>query len=176
MLRQCRLRRFDIMPGATMTHRARFNAALGASGLAGLMIAALVAITQFSTQSGNAMSVKLEHTAHDHGSAAPLCRAPSEAAGPDFYSEMAAVNARMHRGMEVVPSGDIDRDFIRMMIPHHQGAVDMARTLLKYGRDEKLKRLAQSIIVEQDQEIAYMRMLDAAPASGPSSGDQPDHH
>ena len=159
-----------------MTHRARFNAALGASCLAGVMIAAFVAITQFSTQSGNAMSVDLRHTAHDHGSAAPLCRAPSEAAGPDFYSEMAEVNARMHRGMEIAPTGNVDRDFIRMMIPHHQGAVDMARTLLKYGRDEKLKRLAQSIIVEQDQEIAYMRMLDAAPASGPSSGDQPDHH
>jgi uncharacterized protein (DUF305 family) len=51
-----------------------------------------------------------------------------------------------------------------MMIPHHQGAIDMALLQLKYGHDEKLKRLAQSIIVEQGQEITYMRtLLDAPP-------------
>jgi uncharacterized protein (DUF305 family) len=72
---------------------------------------------------------------------------------------MTKVNARMHAGMEVAPSGDVDRDFMRMMIPHHQGAIDMALLQLKYGHDEKLKRLAQSIIVEQGQEIAYMRVL-----------------
>jgi uncharacterized protein (DUF305 family) len=61
--------------------------------------------------------------------------------------------------MEVTPTGNVDRDFMRMMIPHHQGAIDMARVLLKYGHDEKLRRLAQSIIVEQGQEIAYMHGL-----------------
>ena len=61
--------------------------------------------------------------------------------------------------MEIARSGNIDRDFVRMMIPHHQGAIDMARVLLKYGQDERLKRLAQSIIVEQGQEITYMRTL-----------------
>jgi uncharacterized protein (DUF305 family) len=61
--------------------------------------------------------------------------------------------------MEVASSGDIDRDFMQMMIAHHQGAIDMALALLKYGHDEKLKRLAQSIIVEQGQEITYMRTL-----------------
>ena len=77
----------------------------------------------------------------------------------------------MHAGMEIEASGDIDRDFARMMIPHHQGAIDMALLHLKYGRDERLKRLAQSIIVEQGQEIAYMRTLidgQADPASGTS--------
>jgi uncharacterized protein (DUF305 family) len=70
----------------------------------------------------------------------------------------------MHEGMEVTPTGDVDRDFMRMMIPHHQGAIDMAVVLLKYGHDEKVRRLAQSIIVEQGQEIAYMRtLLDAPP-------------
>ena len=53
-----------------------------------------------------------------------------------------------------------------MMIPHHQGAIDMALVLLKHGRNEKLKRLAQSIIVEQGQEIAYMRSLLDPPAEG----------
>ena len=86
------------------------------------------------------------------------------------------VNENMHRGMEIRPSGDIDRDFAQMMVPHHQGAIDMALVLLKHGRDEKLKRLAQSIIVEQGQEIAYMRSLLAAPpgekSKAPSIADQ----
>jgi uncharacterized protein (DUF305 family) len=70
--------------------------------------------------------------------------------------------------MKIEPAGDIDRDFMRMMIPHHQGAIDMALLQLKYGHDEKLKRLAQSIIVEQGQEIAYMRTLLNTP-SGPTT-------
>ena len=91
-----------------------------------------------------------------------------------FYAEMANVNTRMHDGMEIAPSGNIDRDFARMMIPHHQGAIDMARVLLKYGQDERLKRLAQSIIIEQGQEITYMRTLLDAPAneSAPRVADQ----
>jgi uncharacterized protein (DUF305 family) len=75
----------------------------------------------------------------------------------------------MHAGMEVAPSGDVDQDFIRMMIPHHQGAIDMALVLLKYGRDERLRRLAQSIIVEQGQEITYMRTLQDPPSAQPSA-------
>jgi uncharacterized protein (DUF305 family) len=61
--------------------------------------------------------------------------------------------------MKVAPSGNTDRDFVRMMIAHHQGAIDMALVQLKYGGDERLKRLAQSIVVEQGQEITYMRSL-----------------
>ncbi len=78
----------------------------------------------------------------------------------------------MHEGMEIVPSSDIDHDFMRMMIPHHQGAIDMALVLLKYGRDEKLKRLAQSIIIEQGQEIAYMRSLLGTPPDETSNTDR----
>jgi uncharacterized protein (DUF305 family) len=101
---------------------------------------------------------------HEHASAIPWCSGVPDTSPSDFYSEMMGVNAGMHESMQVVPSGDPHRDFMRMMIPHHQGAIDMARVLLKYGRDEKLKRLAQSIIVEQGQEIAYMRILLAMPS------------
>jgi uncharacterized protein (DUF305 family) len=88
-----------------------------------------------------------------------------------FYAEMANVNARMHAGMEIAPSSNVDRDFAQMMIPHHQGAIDMARVFLKYGRDERLRRLAQAIIVEQGQEINYMRMLqEPPPAQSSASG------
>ncbi len=136
-----------------MNKRAKLIAALGASGMAGVVLAALVLPIERPAASHESMGA-----AHDHAGAVAMCSA-ADASGPTFYSEMANVNARMHEGMEIAPSGDIDRDFMRMMIPHHQGAIDMALVLLKYGRDERLKRLAQSIIVEQGQEIAYMRTL-----------------
>jgi uncharacterized protein (DUF305 family) len=75
-----------------------------------------------------------------------------------FAARMDAAIARMHAAMRVRFTGDADRDFARMMIPHHQGAIDMALVELRYGKDERLKRLAQEIIVEQQQEIAVMRL------------------
>jgi uncharacterized protein (DUF305 family) len=100
---------------------------------------------------------------HDQTAAMSMCSMSTGTGQTTFYSEMAKVNARMHEDMEVVPSGDVSQDFIRMMIPHHQGAIDMAIVLLKHEPDERLKRLAQSIIVEQKQEIIYMRTLHTPP-------------
>ncbi|WP_240663619.1 DUF305 domain-containing protein [Sphingomonas sp. UV9] len=74
----------------------------------------------------------------------------------------------MHGAMMTGQSGDPDRDFATMMIPHHQGAIDMAEIELRYGKDERLRRLAQAIIVEQRQEIAVMqRILDSGGALPP---------
>jgi uncharacterized protein (DUF305 family) len=56
------------------------------------------------------------------------------------------------------PSGDIDRDFVAAMTPHHQGAIEMAQAELRHGRNEQLRRIAQEIIVDQTQEIAVMRL------------------
>jgi hypothetical protein len=64
---------------------------------------------------------------------------------------------RMMNGMTIGPSGDVDRDFSAMMIPHHQGAIEMAQAELRHGKNEQLRRIAQEIIVEQQQEIAAMR-------------------
>jgi uncharacterized protein (DUF305 family) len=75
-----------------------------------------------------------------------------------FDAENGAAMARMMAGMDVNPTGDIDRDFVAMMVPHHQGAIDMAETELRYGRNEQLLRIAQQIVVEQLQEIAAMRI------------------
>ena len=105
----------------------------------------------------------------------------SVAAAPnvdDFYSLMDEAMERMHAAMHLNPSGDIDRDFARMMVPHHQGAIDMAVAELRFGKDERLRRLAQSIIVEQGQEIALMQsILGETPAPLPSSNSkQHDHH
>lgn len=75
-----------------------------------------------------------------------------------FAAENDAAMARMMAGMNVQPSGDVDRDFAEMMIAHHQGAIDMAQAELRHGGNEQLRRIAQEIIVEQQQEIAAMRL------------------
>src|SRR5262245_27065996 len=65
----------------------------------------------------------------------------------------------MHQGMHEAPySGDPDRDFVTMMIPHHQGAIDMAKALLLYGKDPQIRRLAQEIITDQQSEIQLMQV------------------
>jgi uncharacterized protein (DUF305 family) len=138
-----------------MKKHIKILAALGATALTGLLVAAL------------ALTIK-PIAEHRHETSVTLAEADTGRVGisdPAFYAEMASINARMHDGMAIARSGNIDRDFVRMMIPHHQGAIDMARALLKYGQDERLKRLAQSIIVEQGQEITYMRTLLDAPSN-----------
>ena len=88
------------------------------------------------------------------------------AAGPEeasFMAENEAAMTKMMADMQVKPSGDVDRDFVEMMVPHHQGAVDMAKAELRYGRNEVLRRLAQEIIVTQQQEITVMRQAVGLP-------------
>lgn len=95
--------------------------------------------------------------------------------GSDFDAMMARSMERMHADMAIPSSGDPDRDFAAMMIPHHQGAIEMAKAQLLYGRDPTLRRLAQGIIVEQMQEIDVMRRalagmaVPAAPQPGAES-------
>lgn len=81
----------------------------------------------------------------------------ASAGNNSFDEQMGRAMERMDQGMMVPPSGDYDRDFAAMMIPHHQGAVDMARIELQFGKDPVLRRLAQGIIVEQLQEIDVMK-------------------
>jgi hypothetical protein len=75
-----------------------------------------------------------------------------------FLSENDAAMNNMMAEMTIKPTGDVDRDFVAMMVPHHQGAVDMAKAELKYGHNEQLRRLAQEIVVTQQQEISAMRL------------------
>ena len=75
-----------------------------------------------------------------------------------FAAENDAAMSKMMSGMDVKPSGDIDRDFAAMMIPHHQGAIEMAQAELRHGDNEQLRRIAQEIIVDQQQEIAAMHL------------------
>jgi hypothetical protein len=97
-----------------------------------------------------------------------------------FMAENEASMQRMMAAMHVKPSGDVDRDFVAMMIPHHQGAIDMAISMLRYGHNEQLRRIAQEIIVEQLQEIDAMRLAigpppQAAPAPAQNSNNAGTH-
>jgi uncharacterized protein (DUF305 family) len=106
------------------------------------------------------VSVSHGQMAHEHGLTG------SSAETGSFAALMAQAMERMHKDMSIVPSGDPDRDFAAMMIPHHQGAVDMAKVELQFGNDPVLRRLAQGIIVEQLQEIEVMqRELRQLPAA-----------
>ena len=96
---------------------------------------------------------------------APAAEAP-------YLAENVSAMTKMMIDMGIKPSGDVDTDFVAMMVPHHQGAIEMAQAELRYGHNEPLRRMAQEIIVTQLQEITAMRLSlgQALPLSVPSSG------
>src|SRR5215813_7214705 len=76
-----------------------------------------------------------------------------------FDQLMANAMSVMHRDMHNAGySGDADHDFVKMMIPHHQGAIDMAKAVLLHGKDPQIRRLAQEIITDQQSEIQLMQL------------------
>ena len=85
--------------------------------------------------------------------------ATSAATAPDTAATKAyrAANDKMHRAMDLPFSGDADADFVRGMIPHHQGAIDIAKVALQHGKDEQINKWAADIIREQEREISEMR-------------------
>ena len=106
------------------------------------------------------------------------------AASPEeapFLAENDTAMTKMMMAMKIEPLGDVDHDFVAMMVAHHQGAIDMAQAELRYGRNEQLRRLAQEIIVTQQHEIFVMQRalglpitpsvssLDASPATSPTA-------
>ena len=75
------------------------------------------------------------------------------------WSELVASMDKMHAAMaSIKPSGNSDIDFVNLMLPHHQAAIDMARTQLMYGKDPQMRRLAQEIITDQQSEIELMQL------------------
>src|ERR1700744_2531399 len=82
-----------------------------------------------------------------------------------FLAENEAAMTKMMNGMAAKPTGDVDRDFVAMMTPHHQGAIDMAFIELRYGKNEQLRRIAQEIVVDQMQEIAAIKLALGEPAT-----------
>ncbi len=90
------------------------------------------------------------HAGHNMAAPSSMSTSASNAA----YEQ---VNAKMHKDMAVPLTGDADVDFLAGMIPHHQGAIDMAEVVLKYGKDPKVKKLAEDIVAAQKKEIAMMQ-------------------
>ncbi|HEY1800533.1 MAG TPA: DUF305 domain-containing protein [Terriglobales bacterium] len=75
------------------------------------------------------------------------------------WSELEQAMVKMHTGMaSIKPSGDNDADFIGLMLPHHQAALDMAKVELVYGKDPQIRRLAQEIVTDQQSEIELMEL------------------
>lgn len=101
--------------------------------------------------------LQAQHPPHGgHAAPAPPRAPAAEAASTRAFRE---ANARMHRAMDIAFTGDADIDFARAMIPHHQGAIEMARILLAHGRDPELRRLAEAIIATQAAEIEQLRAI-----------------
>ena len=89
-----------------------------------------------------------------------------------FLAENDSAMTKMMDGMSVKPLGNVDEDFVAMMVPHHQGAIDMAQAELRYGHNEQLRRIAQEIVVAQQQEIVAMHLALGQPL--PPSAPAPD--
>jgi Domain of unknown function (DUF305) len=145
-----------------------FHLSIG-SHVAAIAVGAIAAVAGL-TYSANSQSLAdyiSAICAKSFGSA-PAAEAP-------YLAENVSAMTKMMIDMGIRPSGDVDTDFVAMMVPHHQGAIDMAQAELRYGRNEPLRRMAQEIIVTQLQEITAMRLSlgQALPPSAPSTDQIP---
>jgi hypothetical protein len=109
---------------------------------------------------------KKRGSGHQHGAAGPATPA---------VAEYQTAHASMMRGMSVPYTGDPDVDFRVQMIPHHRGAIDMARVALRHANDPWTRQMAEGVIVEQQREIAEMQQWLARRGVTPPRGGQPRH-
>jgi uncharacterized protein (DUF305 family) len=113
-----------------------------------LMMAAAIAILP------SLASAQGAHGGHSgHSTPAQTARAPDTPATQGYRQ----ANDTMHKNMDIAFSGNADVDFVRGMIPHHQGAIDMAKVALQYAKDEQVRKWAEDVIREQEREIAGMQ-------------------
>lgn len=130
-----------------------------------LVAAASVAATSFAHADDPARTDHLRRTM----SIRHVADGSNHSEEQSFLSENAVAMKKMMVGMTIKRTGDVDRDFVAMMVPHHQGAVDMAKAEVRYGHNEQLRQLAQGIVATQQKEITLMRN---AVSKGPSLAGQ----
>ena len=130
------------------TFRSSICSHAAAIGL-GAVAAAALSSTYFANPQSLAVYVSAI-CAKSFGSA-PSAEAP-------YLADSVSAMTKMMIDMGIRPSGDVDTDFVEMMVPHHQGAIEMAQAELRYGRNERLRRMAHEIIVTQLQEMTAMRL------------------
>lgn len=116
--------------------------------LLSLFIFSLFSTTLVQAQTNNTSTDP--HAGHQMANEKPLTVSASN-------DEYLVANNKMHKDMAIQLTGNADVDFLVGMIPHHQGAIDMAKVVLKYGKDPKVKKLAKEIIKAQEKEIAMMQ-------------------
>lgn len=111
-----------------------------------LIVAACAAVFSLSTAS---LAQEMDHSKM-------TMAAPKGDTGPSSTA-FAEANAAMHKGMDIAFSGNADVDFAKGMIAHHQGAIDMAKVELQYGKNEEMRKVAEDVITAQEAEIAMMK-------------------
>jgi hypothetical protein len=161
------------MEGQFELPRGKFSLGKYRAGILAISIVLICVIPTFAMARDNRQAGSSEEGRGADVSSAARREAP-------FLAANEVAMKKMMEGMSAQPSGDVDRDFVAMMVPHHQGAIDMAVAELRYGRNERLRRLAQEIIVTQQQEIAAMHLaigdpLLPSPASSNQHQSAPGH-
>ena len=126
---------------------------------AGIMVALLISAEPIPAQSGGqTQNNGNQHIGNHNNGRQDSGNNRRDTATQDWVELIAGMD-RMHAAMgSVERSGDSDVDFVRLMLPHHQGAIDMAKTQLLYGKDPQMRRLAQEIITDQQSEIELMQL------------------
>ena len=103
-----------------------------------------------------AMMMKMMQEMHGKMMGGAMAMQPTGDNGPSSLA-FNGITAKMHQDMAITFTGNADVDFIKGMIPHHQGAVDMAKTVLAFGKDPEVKKVAEGVIKAQEAEIAWMK-------------------
>jgi hypothetical protein len=148
--------------GEVMSSASRISIISHVAAIAVGAVAATAYLTVYSTSRQSLADYFSAICAKTFGPA-PVAEAP-------YLAENVSAMTKMMIEMGIRPSGDVDTDFVAMMVPHHQGAIEMAQAELRHGRNESLRRMAQEIIVTQLQEVTAMRLSlgGALPPSVPS--------